>query len=493
MANDIAQRITALTELAKAIPESLLAAVDDPNSPGKKTKKLGFGTFLKTYNRSAAEISLGLSNDDLDFKNDSGIVNRYGENTTPGTTDMTNAGQIAFDLRKRVKFLEETYLISTLDYGTPSFANQMDIIGSGKNNTVLKASGAGPILKLGSPSMTNFIAGIAIRGITFEGDDSTTTEGIVSRGLVRSVIDDCKFEKCTTGLYDFGGLTNLYNNCHFDGNGIGLRFDFFSGAFYTGDPNNNTVSNCKPINNTDWGIHFDFGRLLNVIACDFEGNGNTALGADFGGMFVGANAGARITNYETALLLSGCWFEANIGFADIWLNGGFNVIENSYMRTSAAGNVYDIFIERGNYQLKGVFSAVTKTPNVAEAVSADVQAGNSIIGCEFANITVDESKTIVLATPGAVTPQTLTGAGAVNITSAVTFIVTTGTDALTLVDGTENQRKSIVMKTDGGVGTLTPTNLANGTTLTFDDVGDSADLLFINSAWYFMGGTATLA
>lgn len=91
MANDIAQRITALTELAKAIPESLLAAVDDPNSPGKKTKKLGFGTFLKTYNRSAAEISAGLSNDDLDFKEDEGHVLRYGENTTKGVTDLAAA------------------------------------------------------------------------------------------------------------------------------------------------------------------------------------------------------------------------------------------------------------------------------------------------------------------------------------------------------------------------------------------------------------------
>ena len=71
--------------------------------------------------------------------------------------------------------------------------------------------------------------------------------------------------------------------------------------------------------------------------------------------------------------------------------------------------------------------------------------------------------------------------------------MTTAADALTLADGTEGQVKFIVMKTDGGDGTLTPTNLGNGTTITFDDVGDSAFLLFTNSAWHFMGGTATLA
>lgn len=91
------------------------------------------------------------------------------------------------------------------------------------------------------------------------------------------------------------------------------------------------------------------------------------------------------------------------------------------------------------------------------------------------------------------TPQSLSGAGAVDVTSSVTHITTTGADALTLADGVSGQRKYIVMIADGGAGTLTPTNLGNGTTITFDDVGDSADLLFTNGAWHFMGGTATLA
>ena len=91
------------------------------------------------------------------------------------------------------------------------------------------------------------------------------------------------------------------------------------------------------------------------------------------------------------------------------------------------------------------------------------------------------------------TPQSLSGAGAVDVTSAVTHITTTGVDALTLANGVPGQRKYIVMIADGGDGTLTPANLGNGTTITFDDVGDSADLLFTNSAWHFMGGTATLA
>lgn len=91
-------------------------------------------------------------------------------------------------------------------------------------------------------------------------------------------------------------------------------------------------------------------------------------------------------------------------------------------------------------------------------------------------------------------PDVLTGAGAVSTTSSITHVETTGTNALTLGSPSfDGHMKYIVMTSDGGTGTLTPTALANGTTITFDDVGDSAHLLFTDGKWHFMGGTATLA
>ena len=90
-------------------------------------------------------------------------------------------------------------------------------------------------------------------------------------------------------------------------------------------------------------------------------------------------------------------------------------------------------------------------------------------------------------------PQVLTGAGAVDITSAITHLVTNAANALTLADGVEGQLKYVIMKTDGGDGTLTPANYANGSTLTFDAVGDSVNLMFTNGAWHWMGGKATSA
>ena len=86
------------------------------------------------------------------------------------------------------------------------------------------------------------------------------------------------------------------------------------------------------------------------------------------------------------------------------------------------------------------------------------------------------------------TVQTLTGAGAINLTSAITHVVTTGADALTLQNGAEGQIKIIIMKTDGGDGTLTPSSSAgNYSTILFQYVGDTVTLIYSNSAWHVLG------
>lgn len=105
--------------------------------------------------------------------------------------------------------------------------------------------------------------------------------------------------------------------------------------------------------------------------------------------------------------------------------------------------------------------------------------------------TVVALTTSILLTAG---EQTLSGAGAVDVTNGVTLLVTTGANALTLADGVSGQRKIIIMKTDGGDGTLTPTHFKNGSTITFGDVGDSVELIFADSAWCLLSNNgATIA
>lgn len=97
-------------------------------------------------------------------------------------------------------------------------------------------------------------------------------------------------------------------------------------------------------------------------------------------------------------------------------------------------------------------------------------------------------------TGGTASVQALTAAGAVNLTTQLTTIATSGAIAITLADGTANQRKVIAMTVDGGDATLTPAHLQGGTTLTFNDVGDVVHLIFIGTKWFIISNNgATLA
>lgn len=83
--------------------------------------------------------------------------------------------------------------------------------------------------------------------------------------------------------------------------------------------------------------------------------------------------------------------------------------------------------------------------------------------------------------------QSLSGAGAVNLTDPITELTTTAANALTLANGTVGQVKIITMIVDGGDGTLTPTTMIGGTTITFDAVGDSATLVYTSAGWAVVG------
>lgn len=89
--------------------------------------------------------------------------------------------------------------------------------------------------------------------------------------------------------------------------------------------------------------------------------------------------------------------------------------------------------------------------------------------------------------------KTVDGAGAIDLDFVVHEIQTTGAIALTLADGADGQLMILTMTVDGGAATLTPSNLVNGSTLTFDDVGDSALLTMCESGWIALPVGATLA
>lgn len=156
-----------------------------------------------------------------------------------------------------------------------------------------------------------------------------------------------------------------------------------------------------------------------------------------------------------------------------------------WQKTTAAGD---------NSGYSGVVGSTFTAPVIAGGLTASGSASNDFSGSTGTFKTSTGANTI----SGPVIEssiQTLTGAGAVNLTTGVTLIVTTGANALTLADGVNGQKKTLVMKTDGGDGTLTPTTKTGFTTITFNDIGDGVQLQFFTTiGWVCIANNgATLA
>ena len=89
--------------------------------------------------------------------------------------------------------------------------------------------------------------------------------------------------------------------------------------------------------------------------------------------------------------------------------------------------------------------------------------------------------------------EDLADGGAASLTTATTHFSTGGAETGTLADGTAGQFKSFAMKGDGGNMVITVASAgwkdcASGT-ITFDDMGDSCLLQFIEDRWYAVGST----
>jgi len=84
--------------------------------------------------------------------------------------------------------------------------------------------------------------------------------------------------------------------------------------------------------------------------------------------------------------------------------------------------------------------------------------------------------------------QVINGSGAVSVTTPTTSYISVGVgDALTLADGTNGQLKNIVYVAEanaGDTGILTPANFGNGSTVTFNSVGNSVQLQFLSGEWW---------
>jgi hypothetical protein len=121
------------------------------------------------------------------------------------------------------------------------------------------------------------------------------------------------------------------------------------------------------------------------------------------------------------------------------------------------------------------FNGPVRSQNGFQTISIDSTTGAVTVTSSTGNATV-------LGT------QSLSGAGAVDITNSFTSLTTTGaSQALTLADGTAGEVKVIVHTVDGGSAVLTPTTKIGFSTITFTAVGDSAMLVYTSAGWAITG------
>jgi hypothetical protein len=140
------------------------------------------------------------------------------------------------------------------------------------------------------------------------------------------------------------------------------------------------------------------------------------------------------------------------------------------------------------------FLTTPSSANLATAVTDETGTGALVFATSPTLVTPTlgvATATSVATGPVFGTVQSLSGPGAVNITTLTTAFTSTGTgDALTLADGVAGQIKTIVYVAEaagGDTGILTPTNLGSATTITFNAVGDSVTLQYIGADWWVIG------
>jgi hypothetical protein len=121
------------------------------------------------------------------------------------------------------------------------------------------------------------------------------------------------------------------------------------------------------------------------------------------------------------------------------------------------------------------FTGPVRSQNGFQSVTISSTTGAVTVNSSF-------GKDVVLSA------QSLTGAGAVDVTNAFTSLTTNGSNqALTLANGSVGEVKIITHTVDGGSAVLTPTTKIGFSTVTFTAVGDTVMMIYTAAGWAIIG------
>ena len=256
---------------------------------------------------TAAETAAGVTVVSLRY--DESVANRYANNTTPGTTDMTAAIQAALDVHhnggKEARLLPETYLSGAINWP----GNNLTLRGTGSAysyntsatpHTALRAkTGTTVLLDLVQTGTPEDRTGNLIEDIEFDGN-SIATVGIDVSGA--NVIERCRVRRCTTAGVRFGPYINSTRlvRCGLSSNsGWGLQVDGAGNTTFT-------LDQCVLSLNTLGGADIEGGSGGHFGNCVFESN---------------SGPGVRLyrpnsnTSSFGVFTFDTCWFEDNAATA----------------------------------------------------------------------------------------------------------------------------------------------------------------------------------
>lgn len=141
--------------------------------------------------RTAAEIAASVT--PVDYAYPEGTVNRYGKNTTPGTTDMTAAINAAISVGGSVFFLGETYAAQGIT------ADQDYQMFFGQAGTVVKKNANGTLMTVSGNRCGMF-------NIRFDGNGATYTgSNIVKSGVHLAMLHCSSYAAASRAVMDSDG------------------------------------------------------------------------------------------------------------------------------------------------------------------------------------------------------------------------------------------------------------------------------------------------
>jgi len=207
-----------------------------------------------------------------------------------------------------------------------------------------------------------------------------------------------------------------------------------------------------------------------------SGNGIIATNSG-GGININPNASGQVTIGGTVVQVPGLMSATDINVTSNVLLGADCLITTNVSNADInidANGTGSVYIDELRFRDNNITTHVT---NANLELTTD---GTGTIELQT-NTNVTGDLTVSGAFIGS--RQTISGAGAINLTTLFTEITTTGTDAYSLANGTVGQVKIITMAVNGGDATITPTTFANGTSMTMDAVHDSVTLIYGASGW----------